>query len=634
MIKVFYLACRKSHIEIIYYREEKEVTAMNNANDFVITGNELIGYTGVSNIVEIPGGIEYIRPLAFINQTHITAVTFPESLRHIGHHAFFGCQNLAQVVIPKSVTTIDACAFMLCEGLESVVVEGTLQSVGESAFSNTPFLLKEYEKRQGLVTLGNCVLGYSSADEYIEELVIPEGIVSIADEAFAYYFEKKIFKRVVFPDSLYRIGERAFFCMEGLEGMYLGEGFREFGKESLWGCDNLEDMDFHDEFDSSDIIMGKAFLGGTKWEAQLSEEPQYQAEEKPELKAGIDDLQYQGWSLESIEASGEVVVLTKTRWEQIQNEYRQCMQHNVKVEADRKVRFVVLAYTDVPFWDLGHVIVAKYPNTTDFEVWGEDGYVTVDGIVYSLAYRDSSHTIMLLSCPPGKKGHCQIPEGVTYICSQAFYGTKISSVTIPETVRSLDMGAFECCDKLTDIRIPRSVECIGDQEYANPFINCKKLESITVDINNRHYYSWGGLLFHRYGDLLCFPAGRRGQAVIPNSCWYMEHFAFAGCRHVPSLELPRSINRIDGCVFTNAYGLESIVLPVSVNKIGEEAFNECRKLSHVYFFAPKVEFEDDNIFRKCRKKLCLHGLPGSGVEEYAKRNGFCFEQILAENEFE
>ena len=66
---------------------------------------------------------------------------------------------------------------------------------------------------------------------------------------------------------------------------------------------------------------------------------------------------------------------------------------------------------------------------------------------------------------------------MTTIGNEAFYGcSSLQSITIPESVTSIEEGAFEDCSSLQSITIPESVTTIGS--YA--FCNCSSLKKIYV----------------------------------------------------------------------------------------------------------------------------------------------------------
>jgi len=65
---------------------------------------------------------------------------------------------------------------------------------------------------------------------------------------------------------------------------------------------------------------------------------------------------------------------------------------------------------------------------------------------------------------------------VTTIGERAFFMAQITSITIPNSVTSIEKGAFEDCEELTSIIIPNSVKTIGE----GAFDYCAKLVSVTI----------------------------------------------------------------------------------------------------------------------------------------------------------
>ena len=152
---------------------------------------------------------------------------------------------------------------------------------------------------------------------------------------------------------------------------------------------------------------------------------------------------------------------------------------------------------------------------------------------------------------------------VTKIEAGAFFDQKdIISVTIPSTVNEIGIGAFgECCN-LTNLVIPETVEKIEESAF------------------------WGctGL------------ADENGFVIINNIM-----FGYLG--HDETVAVPDGIRTIGFCCFchnniNNLKNIKSVILPDSVQKIGELAFGGCINLQKVEI--PNVECEiDEDAFGGC-----------------------------------
>ena len=74
-------------------------------------------------------------------------------------------------------------------------------------------------------------------------------------------------------------------------------------------------------------------------------------------------------------------------------------------------------------------------------------------------------------------GTIEFASEVTAIETEAFYKcTKLTSITIPNSVVSIGYGAFEGCSGLTSVTIGNSVTSIGDYAFAV----CSGLTSVTI----------------------------------------------------------------------------------------------------------------------------------------------------------
>lgn len=134
-------------------------------------------------------------------------------------------------------------------------------------------------------------------------------------------------------------------------------------------------------------------------------------------------------------------------------------------------------------------------------------------------------------------------NAATSIGDYAFAGTKISSITIPETVEAIGNHAFDGCNSLESIVIPGSVKAVGD--YA--FNSC----------------------------------GRLKTATLGSSVETIGYHAFDNCYDLTGIVIPGGVKTIGDYAFHNCYDLTGIVIPGSVKTIGDYAFNSCYGLKEV-----------------------------------------------------
>ena len=155
----------------------------------------------------------------------------------------------------------------------------------------------------------------------------------------------------------------------------------------------------------------------------------------------------------------------------------------------------------------------------------------------------------------------------------------IGEITIPDSVTSISVYAFNDCKSLTSVTIPDSVTSIDDWTFSS----CTSLTSIEVSGNNKNYSSADGVLFNKdKSELITYPAGKTdSEYVIPNSVTSIGRYAFSGCKSLTSITIPDSVTSIGDYAFCSCENLTSITIPGSVTSIGNYAFERCESLTSV-----------------------------------------------------
>lgn len=127
-------------------------------------------------------------------------------------------------------------------------------------------------------------------------------------------------------------------------------------------------------------------------------------------------------------------------------------------------------------------------------------------------------------------GTVSLNSNTKKIGHQAFYGSAISGVALPESLEEIDMYAFMRCNNLKSILFPASLLRIDG--YA--FSGCKELETVTFAPSSKIFY-----------------IGSRAFQVENNK--------------LTSFTLPSSIKRLGGQVFGNSVKKIAIVFEDNVN---------------------------------------------------------------------
>ena len=246
-------------------------------------------------------------------------------------------------------------------------------------------------------------------------------------------------------------------------------------------------------------------------------------------------------------------------------------------------------------WDFENVFSSDTPNDTPW-LWKEPKTVNIsEGVTYIGSYAFQRCTAETVNFPStlteiGKDAFtkagiksARLPEGLqvigdsaffyslslqdinlpnslTHIGEWAFSSTAISSVTVPSGITVLEYGVFADCFNLRSVTLPEGLAAIDDCAFEW----CKKLTSLT----------------------------------IPDSVQYIGS-AFGGCG-LTSLTIPDGVVAIeDGTFWGDETQLKTVTIPGSVTHIGDSAFEDCDKLTDVYYGGSReqwsaITIEDGN----------------------------------------
>lgn len=83
-------------------------------------------------------------------------------------------------------------------------------------------------------------------------------------------------------------------------------------------------------------------------------------------------------------------------------------------------------------------------------------YMTYDGVLYDKAGKT------LLACPKNRHGAVKIKEGTKEIEKNAFWGSEVEEIEMPDSVKSLEKAVFFNCRKLQKVKLSNSLTEIPD----------------------------------------------------------------------------------------------------------------------------------------------------------------------------
>ena len=180
----------------------------------------------------------------------------------------------------------------------------------------------------------------------------------------------------------------------------------------------------------------------------------------------------------------------------------------------------------------------------------------------------------------------------------------LSSLTLPDSIAGLEGCAFENCYSLTEIYIPDSVTNISDGifessafltiygeegSYAESYAKANQIPFSTKGMpGEKAVYETGDDFSYILYQDKCMISGYLGEetdVTIPaklegHTVTHLAPAAFDGQYHIKSLKIEAQIETLPDKCFRSA-GLQKIVLPESLKRIGNECFSACRNLTDI-----------------------------------------------------
>ncbi len=545
-----------------------EAAGYEEEGDFLYTVSngqaQLRLYQGNDKIVEVPaelGGcpVARIDTYAFKGSS-AEEVILPEGISDIGARAFEDCASLKKINLPEGLLDIGMEAFLRCSALEELVFPSTLRSVGMSAFQKCASL-EEAVLPEGLLYLqSGAFLGCTGLRKVVlpstlqlrltdsslfqnctalEEVILPEGFTLIPSAAFAGCTS---LAKVELPSTVTRIDTLAFENCISLNRLTLPASLSTVGGGILSGCGDVElvlEQGSPLAYENGALYNESGFLVYARGMEAL-----------PPLQNGIESYAF----------AGNTVLKTA--------------HIPARVTAVRSYAFLnctALEAATVP-WSVEDLNGAFCGCESLSRVTLHQGLEIIGAQTFA-----------------GCKNLTEIrlPEGLLTIGLRAFAESGLTSVYIPDTVTRIEQEAFLDCPNLTRIEcgasekpkgwsdtwVPEGVEIVwGVSRDPDPAFSYGEENGYLYRILDGEAILLG---YEGNGKELTLPATLGGKPVT--EIW-QNAFSMLGDVRGESMDkvvIPEGVKRIGEMAFFECGELSSVVLPDSLEFIGDGAFSGC-----------------------------------------------------------
>lgn len=268
-----------------------------------------------------------------------------------------------------------------------------------------------------------------------------------------------------------------------------------------------------------------------------------------------------------------------------------------------------------------------------------------DGTLRLYQYEGTDTNIVVPDTIDGRKVTV-LGNSTFQYCTQA---SDIESVTLPDSLTTIEKNAFYNCEKLKSVTIPPNVSSIGLAAFVEG-LSESSLTEIKVDPENPYFSEKDGVVFSKDGTkLIVFPSGRSGDYQIPDGTVSVGDYAFYYCVNVSSITVPGSVRSLGEGAFGNCSSLTKAVLNEGLEEIGEYAFQSSSGIRDIIIPA-SVKSVGKNGLRlssECRIRVLstdtiwaddafrdsalIAGKKDSTLQKYAEDRGYMFVELSADN---
>ena len=438
--------------------------------------------------ITIPDSVTSIGNEAFYNCASITKVTIPDSVVSIGGLAFSDCTSLTSITIPDSVTIINGFTFFDCKSLNDVTIPDGVTYVGEGAFSGTAICNNQTEEVKYIDKW------LVDSDNSVTDVAVKDGTVGISCGAFSYCGQ---LKNISIPNSVKYVGGKAFYNCISLTNVVLPYGITNIDVSTFSGCESLASVTIPDSVTS---IGEQAFLNTALLKNQTTTE-------KYVGKWVID------WDsdVKNVTIKNGTVGIADHAFE------RRTSLESITIPDS--VEFIgVYAFLDC--WELKQVNMPESMTAIgDCAFYGCD---SIESVI--------------------------VPKGVTQIGDWIFYGcASLTSVSIPDSVIDIQLNAFEKCVALNEINVDEMNKAYKSD--SGVLLNKNETELILYPAGKKEttYNIPDSVVTINNGAFENVSVIE--SIIIPNSVVNIERFAIYNCKLLASVSIPLSVKNIGDYAF-------------------------------------------------------------------------------------
>ncbi|MCQ2308280.1 MAG: leucine-rich repeat protein [Bacteroidales bacterium] len=467
---------------------------------------------------------------AFTNGRFTGSVVIPNSVATIGHNAFKGCSGITSLTIGEGVTSIEPAAFSDCTSLATVNYNA-INCANEFSY--------HYDRDNGV--FGNC--------PSLTTLNIGDNVEVIPGSAFSFC---SFTDPIVIPNSVTTIGSYAFYKCANITSVTIGEGLVSTSYCCFKGCTSLSSVIYN--------AINCSSIGYDLWYGCTSLQTLTIGPKVQHLTANI---------FKNNSFTGELVLPNSLVT--IENEaFSGCTGFTGDLIIPENVTYIGenAFYGCTGFTGdltIGNSVIQINAHAFD-NCSGFTGALTI-GESFEGVFNNWNEIFARCS------GLTTLNYNAINANVDGFYWltgcTSLTTLNIGPNVEVIPGGAFKDLNFNNDIVIPNSVTTIKN----GAFNNCDNITSITIGENVTTMEGWSftgcdNISVVNYNAVNC----NEGNTSIKSN-WIDSK------NNLTTLNIGGNVRKIFNGAFADMQFTGNLVLPNTLESIGEEAFRNCHSFT-------------------------------------------------------
>ncbi|MCI5583473.1 MAG: leucine-rich repeat domain-containing protein, partial [Anaeroplasma sp.] len=591
-----------------------------------ILGDYMFENCSYLSVVNISKDLTKINRYAFYNCTTLTTLTFGSKITEIEDHAFYAT-GMMNVTIPTSCTKIGNFAFADCAGLININLSN-VETIGNSA-------------------LLGCIA--------LDQIIVPATVTSIGTYAFS---ECSTLRSIVFNSD--HLSEGMFKDDVMLESVTFSSPstITEVPDYAFMNCSSLSSLAFIDNETSSLTNIGiKAFyntaftsLSLTKNQI-LSNESFAECKELTEVNINISAIPQKAFyhceKLSKVTV-GSLVNNTSTIDAGSSDNWAVGPEAFANCDSITTIDITNNVIGEKMFYDCDGLVSFELPESIEYV--GDSAF----------AHNDELTTVVLMSTvlgtnmfkDDGKLVNVLLASTVTSLPDYCFYGSNLTTITIPSSITSVGVGVFENSLKLNNvtiqnnvigeamfkgttalksITIPENVNSIGKEAFMNSglisatlnspiigesmFEGCASFQGNVLNPDNvtysleidNSYTSISQKAFkgtavayvkiNAYMSDYMFDSCTKLSSLIVGEDATGGSHSFQNCTHLSSVQLNNTST--DAYMFAGDINITSLSLSSNFENIGDYSFESCTGLTSLNILSTSFKKIGTFAFKNC-----------------------------------